>query len=189
MPYLFERINLLQADNDLIQKRETVINLISRLGIKPFMTSDSSMFGSYDILKEEFISIEKDNFEEDVNYIEVAERLIDGEKIAYRVLKYSIKVDGQKYLPEVGKSLSNILHTERNIKKVMLVFLVFIIVITFVTDLQYTRFLLRPLDAIIRKLKETGHYRIFYDNKPASLISWERYFHYRLLSIIRPKAD
>ena len=188
MPYLFVRINLLQADNDLIQKRETVINLISRLGIKPFMTSDSSMFGSYDILKEEFISIEKDNHEEDVNYIEVAERLIDGEMIAYRVLKYSIKADGQKYLPEVGKSLSNILHTEGNIKKVMLVFLVFIIVITFLTDLQYTRFLLRPLDAITRKLKETGHYRIFYDNKPAFHTIWEGYFVYRSSSKIPPKV-
>lgn len=95
MPFLFERINLLQADNDLIQKRETVITLISRVGIKPFIISDSSnMFGSYDIFKEEFISIEKINLEEDVNYIEVAWRLIDGEKIACRVLNYSIMVDG-----------------------------------------------------------------------------------------------
>jgi len=154
MPYLIERINLLQADNDLIQKREMVITLISKVGIKPFITSDSSnVFGSYDILKEEFISLEKINLEEDVNYIEVAWRLIDGEKIAYRVLNYSITVDGDMYLLEVGKSLSNILHTKRNIKKVMLVFLIFIIVITFLTDLQYTRLLLRPLDAITNKLK------------------------------------
>ena len=162
MPYLFERINLLQADNDLIEKRETVITLISRLGIKPFITSDSSsMFGSYDILKEEFISIEKINLDEDVNYIEVAWRLIDGEKIAYRVLKYSIKVDGEKYLLEVGKSLSSILHTEKNIKKVMLVFLAFIILITFLTDQQYTQFLLRPLDAITKKLKGISNPSIF----------------------------
>jgi signal transduction histidine kinase len=154
MPYLIERINLIQADNDLIQKREKVISLIAQVGIEPFMTSDTSnVFGSYNILKEEFISLEKIDMKEEVNFIEVSRRLIEGEEIAYRVLNYSIKVDNDTYLLEVGRSLTSILHTERNIKKVMLVFLAFIILITFLTDLQYTRKLLKPLDFITNKLK------------------------------------
>ena len=162
MPYLIERINLIQVDNDLIQKREQVITLISQVGIEPFITSDTgNVFGSYNILKEEFISIERIDLEEDVNYIEVTKRLIEGEEIAYRVLNYSFKVDGDMYLLEVGKSLSSILHTEKSIKKVMLVFLVFIILITFLTDLQYTRLLLRPLDIITNKLKGISNPSIF----------------------------
>jgi signal transduction histidine kinase len=162
MPWLIERINLIQVDNDLIQKREQVITLISKVGIEPFMTSDTgNVFGSYNILKEEFISLERIDLEEDVNYLEVTPRLIEGEEIAYRVLNYSFKVDGDTFLLEVGKSLSSILHTEKNIKKVMLVFLVFIILITFLTDLQYTRLLLRPLDIITGKLKGISNPSIF----------------------------
>jgi signal transduction histidine kinase len=162
MPWLIERINLIQADNELIQKREQVINLISKVGIEPFITSDTSnVFGSYNILKEEFISLERIDLEEDVNYIEVTKILIEGDEIEYRVLNYSFKVDGNMYLLEVGKSLTSLLHTEKNIRKVMLVFLVFIILITILTDFQYTRLLLRPLDIITNKLKGISNPSIF----------------------------
>jgi len=166
MPYLIERISLLQVDNELIQKREKVITLISKIGIEPYMSSDTgNVFGSYNILKEEFVSLERVEIKEDENYIDVSQRLIDGENITYRVLNYSFKVDGNTYLLEVGKSLSSISHTQMNIKKVMLLFLVFIILITFLTDLQYTRLLLRPLDIITNKLKGISNPSIF-DNTP-----------------------
>ena len=162
MPYLIERINLIQADNELIQKREKVIALISKAGIEPFITSyPTNVFGSYNILKEEFISLEKIDLEKDVNFIEVSRRMIEGEEITYRVLNYSFKVNGVTYLLDVGKSLGSILHTEKNIKKVMLVFLVFIILITFLTDLRYTRKSLRPLDTITNKLKGISDPSIF----------------------------
>jgi signal transduction histidine kinase len=154
MPWLIERINLIQVDQDLIEKREKVINLISQIGIEPFMTSDSgNVFGSYNILKEEFVSLERINLKDNVNYIDVTPRLIEGEEIEYRVLNYSFLIDGNMYVLEVGKSLANIQHAKKNIKTVMLVFLVSIILITFLTDLLYTRSLLKPLDIITRKLK------------------------------------
>jgi signal transduction histidine kinase len=154
MPWLIERINLIQVDTDLIEKREKVITLISQIGIEPFITSDSAnVFGSYNILKDEYVSLERIDLKEDANYIEVTSRNIEGEEIKYRVLNYSFLIDGNKYLLEVGKSLASILHTKKNIRTVMLVFLVSIILITFLTDLQYTRLLLKPLDIIISKLK------------------------------------
>ena len=152
MPYIIERINLRQVDNDLVQKREQVLSLISDIGIEPFVTSDSS-FGSFNILKEEFISIEKSNLEQDLNYIEVTSRIIDGEEIGYRVLNYSFKIEEQTYLLEVGKSLQSIIHTGRNIRNLMLVFLAFIILITFFTDTLYTSLILSPLEKIKGKLK------------------------------------
>ncbi len=162
MPWLIERINLIQVDEDLIEKREKVINLISQIGIEPFITTDSStVFGSYNILKDEYVSLERVDLKEDVNFIDVTPRMIEGEEIEYRVLNYSFLVDGNMYLLEIGKSLDSILHAKRNIKTVMLVFLVSIILITFLTDLQYTRILLRPLDRIIVKLKEISNPAIF----------------------------
>lgn len=186
LPYLIERISLLQVDNELIQKREQVISLISRVGIEPFVTSDNgNVFGSYNILKEEFISLERIDLKEDANYIEVSQRYIEGENITYRVLNYSIKVDGNTYLLEVGKSLSSILHTQMNIKKVMLVFLVFIILITFLTDLQYTRRLLRPLDVITKKLKGISNPSIFDKNPVRTTTSDFRHLDDALIELMR----
>ncbi|MCU0461398.1 MAG: HAMP domain-containing histidine kinase [Bacteroidales bacterium] len=164
MPYIIERINLKYVDNDLVQKREQVLSLISDIGIEPFITSDSS-FGSFNILKEEFISIERISLEEDLNFIEESSRLIDDEEIEYRVLNYSFKIDDQPYLLEVGKSLESISATGKNIRSVMLVFLAFIIIITFVTDTQYTRILLTPLERIKDKLKMISDPSLF-DNAP-----------------------
>ena len=154
MPFIITRINLRNVDNDLIRKREQMISLISEIGIEPFITSDTSRaFGSYDILKEEFISLEKIDTAGDLNFIEVTPRLIEGEEIEYRVLNYSFDVNGRKYLLEIGKTLGSISDTEKNTRNVMLVFLVFIILITFYTDFQYTRMILNPLERIKNKLK------------------------------------
>jgi signal transduction histidine kinase len=166
MPYLVKRINLIQTDNDLVQKREQVISLISQIGIEPFIASDSSnSFGSYNILREEFISIERTSSQNDVNYIEETKRLIDNEEIAYRILNYSLRIDGKSYILSVAKSLSSIGHTEKNIRLVMMLFLGFIIIITLITDLQYTRRLLRPLDKITGKLESISD-PSSYDRKP-----------------------
>ncbi len=162
LPYIIERINLRQVDNDLVQKREQVIDLIAGAGIDPFISADSSdVFGSFNILKEEFISLERIETDEDINHIEVAVRLIEDEEITYRVLNYSFLVDGQKYLLEVGKSLASIQYARRNITRVILIFLVLIILITLLTDLQYTHLLLRPLDRISRKLKGISRPELF----------------------------
>jgi signal transduction histidine kinase len=166
MPYFIQRINLRQVDEELIEKREQVISLIEKIGIEPFITSDSTFtFGSYNILKDEFISLERVDLKEDVNYIEVTKRLIEGETIDYRVLNYSLQIDGEMYLLEVGKSLASIMQTGENTKKVMLVFLIFIIAITFLVDFQYTRRTLRPLDKITGKLRLVSDPSIF-DKRP-----------------------
>src|SRR5690554_4740687 len=84
-PWLSERVNLYQTDNELMEKREEVIELISELGVEPFVVSASeNFFASYNILKEEFISLEQLDLDEDWNFIEVSPRLLDDEVIDYR---------------------------------------------------------------------------------------------------------
>lgn len=155
LPSIVERINLRQVDNDLIQKREKTIALIEKIGIEPFINSDTSdAFGSYNILKEEFISLERTNIEEEINQIDISGRIIEDEEITYRVLNYTIIVDGRKYILEIGKSLTSIQNDRKNVNKIILAFLLFIILVTLVTDLQYTRIILNPLTKITNKLKE-----------------------------------
>ena len=155
LPSIVERINLRQVDNDLIQKREKTIELIEKIGIEPFINSDTTdTFGSYNILKEEFISLERTNIEEEINQIDISNRIIEDEEITYRVLNYTLIVDGRKYLLEIGKSLASIQNDRKSVNKIILVFLLFIILVTLVTDLQYTRIILNPLTKITNKLKE-----------------------------------
>jgi signal transduction histidine kinase len=157
MPLITERISTRQTDNELIDKREEVIALISEVGIEPFITNDTAAgFGSYNILKEEFISLEKIDLSEDWNFIEVTQRLIDNETIDYRVLNYSLKIDGQTYLLEIGKSLSSMRYASKNIRKIILIFLAFFILITLLSDLFYTARVLRPLKIITRRLEATS---------------------------------
>jgi signal transduction histidine kinase len=162
MPYIIERINILQTDKELVKKREQVIGLISNIGIEPFITSDSSnAFGSYNILKDEFISLERIDKQEEWNFIEVSQRAIENETISFRVLNYSFDIDGQPYLLEIGTSLESISDTLKNINKVIWIFLIFIILITLLADLFYTNKLLLPLDRIINKLKRTATPALF----------------------------
>ncbi|HVN57729.1 MAG TPA: HAMP domain-containing sensor histidine kinase [Bacteroidales bacterium] len=166
LPYIVKRVNLIQTDNDLVRKREQVISLISQIGIEPFIASDSSnAFGSYNILRDEFISIERTTRNEDINYIEETKRLIDNEQIDYRVLNYSLNINGKPYILSVGRSMTSIQLAEKNIRLVMLLFLAFIIIITFITDLLYTMRLLKPLNRIIDKLKSISD-PSSYDRKP-----------------------
>lgn len=155
LPMMVERINLRQIDNDLIRKREQVISLILDIGIEPFIGSDSTdAFGSYNILKEEFVSLERMESPEDINVIYAAARLIDDEEIDYRVLNYSLVIDGYPYLLEVGKSIESIVLARRNISRIITFFIIIIVVVTLIADLQYTGILLAPLDRITAKLKD-----------------------------------
>ena len=165
LPLITDRISTRQTDNELIDKREEVITLISEVGIEPFITDDTiTGFGSYNILKEEFISLEKIDLSEDWNFIEVTQRLIDNETIDYRVLNYSLKIDGQTYLLEIGKSLSSMRYAAKNIRKVILIFLAFFILVTLLSDLLYTARVLRPLKVITRRLEATSS-PSFHDSK------------------------
>jgi signal transduction histidine kinase len=165
LPLIIERINTRQTDNELIDKREEIITLISEMGIEPFITADTlAGFGSYNILKEEFISLEKIDLSEDWNFIEVTQRLIDNETIDYRVLNYSLKIDGQTYLLEIGKSLSSMRYAAKNIRKIILIFLFFFILVTLLSDLLYTARVLRPLKVITRRLEATSS-PSFHDSK------------------------
>ena len=61
IPWLVSNISIHETDQILIQKLDQVSALIDSLGIETFIDIDAEFqsFGSYNILKEEFISIEQ----------------------------------------------------------------------------------------------------------------------------------
>lgn len=162
MPFVLEKINIINTDNDLIEKREKILDLIEEYGIQQFTAGQESSFGSYNILKEEYISLEKVDLNENWNFIEVTNRLVEEELIDYRVLNYTFYVNGQMYLLEIGKSLNIIRQTERNIRWFALGLLLLFVAITMMLDISYIKFLLKPLDQIVlKKLKNVNDPGIF----------------------------
>ncbi len=156
MPHLLVKINTIQTDNELIEKREQVIDIIAQWGVEFFMPEDPDYaFGSYNVLKEEYISLERVELDQHWNFIEVTQRMVENEIIDYRVLNYSFIVDGETYLLEIGKSLTSIIQTQKNIRTYTLVLLILFIILTIITDISFGARLIKPLENITRKLKAT----------------------------------
>src|SRR5690554_5649232 len=167
-PWLSQRINLYQSDNELIEKREAVIALIAEYGVEPFITADSeNLFASYNILKEEYIVLEQTPLEEYWNYIEVSPRQLGDETNDYRVLNYGFLIDGQSYLLEIGKSLASIANTEAKVRRITWLFLLAFLVISSLFELLYTGAILRPLKILTKKISQTNDPEKF-DARPLS---------------------
>ncbi|MGQ1947682.1 sensor histidine kinase [Geofilum sp. OHC36d9] len=162
MPQIIMRINIYQTDNELIDKREKMMDIISQIGAEPFLNSDSgNIYGSYNILKEEFISLEHLKSNEFWNFIEVTQRQIEGEIIDYRVLNYSFIANDEMFLLEIGKSLSSIQQTEHNIKRITIGFLIIFLLISVIWEFSFYKIILRPLNLIIRKIKQSPNAKSF----------------------------
>lgn len=159
LPWLVSEISINETDEILVQKLDQVIELVDSLGINSYIDMDAEFkaFGSYNILKEEFISIEPIEKDSLINSIQFSERNIEDEIVDYRVLSYSIEENGINYVIEIGKSISTIYRFEQNLKRFAFLFLIVIISLTFLFDLSFIQYLLRPFDRIVKKLKLTNH--------------------------------
>ncbi len=159
VPWLVSEISIRETDDILIQKLYQVTDLVDSLGIDNFIDADSDFkaFGSYNILKEEYISIEPLKNDTIIDVIEFSQRIIENEVVDYRVLSYSVKEDGKNYFIEIGKSIGTIYRFEHNLKRFTFIFLIVVISLTFLLDLSVIQYLLKPFERIVRKLRSTDH--------------------------------
>lgn len=159
IPWLVSEVSIRDTDEVLIQKLDQVIHLVDSLGINNFIDNEADFktFGSYNILKEEYISIEPIKKDTLVDVIEFSQRIIENELVDYRVLSYSFIEEENNYLIEIGKSISTIYHFEKNLKRFTFLFLIALISLTFILDLSFIQYLLRPFSKIVTKLKSTNH--------------------------------
>ena len=156
MPVLINHVAMINTDQQLLEKKEHVLNIIKAAGISTFIEEDSeSGYGSYNLLKEEFISLELLEEDEWPEGIENSLRMVEEEVVNYRVLSHTFRQDGNVYLLEVGRSLSTVDHIEATLRKFTLYSLITIILLTVFTDVAYAKFLLKPLNNIIGKLRST----------------------------------
>lgn len=159
IPWLVRDISINETDNQLINKLDLVYELIDEEGIEEFISAEEldTGFGSYNILKEEYISIEITSDTVLSEYIDNSQRLIEDELYDYRVISAIIQFEDYFYLIEIGKSINSIISFENKLKKFAFYFLLILLSLTILFDLSITQLLLRPFDLIIQKLKKTKH--------------------------------
>lgn len=149
LPYLIGEIASNYTDYYLQQQQKKVLEVVKKNGVDSYLQGEES-YGSYTMLKEEYISLEpvEQGFKLDTIYTD--QRVIEQDTLNYRVLIHAFDTEMGTYLMEVGKTIETIDQYKRPLQRIATYVLLGLILITLIIDLFYTRFLLRPLIKIIQ---------------------------------------
>jgi two-component system, OmpR family, sensor histidine kinase ArlS len=163
VPGIVKNISVKEIDNQLVNKLDQMYDLVEQYGVGEFINRDGDRqaFGSYNVLKEEYISIEKVTDTSLFEIIDYDKRAIEGEIFDYRVISATFESDDDYYLIEIGKSLKSIMDFERLLHKSTFLFLMGLLLITVLMDLLTAQYLLRPFGKIIERLKSSDHPKNF----------------------------
>ncbi|NSL90880.1 HAMP domain-containing histidine kinase [Chitinophaga sp. Mgbs1] len=148
LPALVDKIAYQYNDYYLKEQKKKVLQVISKNGIGAYLQGEKN-YGSYTMLKEEYISLEPAGRFTLSDTIATVRRVVEEDTLTYRVLSHVFTDNQQRYVLEVGKTTSTISQYNRPLQRVALFVLITLIVITIMTDLVFTRLLLRPLGLII----------------------------------------
>jgi two-component system, OmpR family, sensor histidine kinase ArlS len=164
LPYLVESIASEYTNNYLRQQQQKVKEVIEKNGIDFYLEGDDS-YGSYTLLKEEYIALEATGKGLPIDTIENTQRIIEADTLNYRVLMHTFDIGEKHYLLEIGKTTATISQYNKPLQRIASYVLIGLIVLTLIADLVFTRFLLRPLGQII-KTKLVNRKFPFKDNIP-----------------------
>jgi two-component system sensor histidine kinase ArlS len=148
LPFLVERIASEYTNNYLRQQQLKVKEVIDKNGID-FYLEGSDSYGSYTLLKEEYIALEAIDRNLSIDSIENAQRVVETDTLNYRVLMHTFDFDKKHYLLEIGKSTATISQYNKPMQRIASYVLIGLIILTLIADLVFTRFLLKPLGKII----------------------------------------
>ena len=164
LPLLIDRVAFQYTNYSLRAQKTKVLNTINKNGIGYYLAGDSS-YGSYTMLKEEYISLEPLAAGLSRDTIETSRRVVENDTLTYRVLSCVFQYEKKNYLLEIGKTIAAINQYNRPLQRVALYVLIGLIAFTLLIDLIFTRLLLHPLSVII-KTKLVNRKFPFKENPP-----------------------
>jgi signal transduction histidine kinase len=148
LPGIVKDVTSQYTNYNLQEQKKKVLDNIQKRGIDFYFEGDSS-YGSYTLLKEEFIALESNRGHSPVDTIFTESRIVENDTLTYRLLDYTFEYKNKNYLLEIGKTVSTINQYNRPLQRVALYTLAGLIFFTLILDLLFTRLLLRPLNLII----------------------------------------
>lgn len=148
LPALVRQIASGYTDFSLHSQQKKVLENINSKGLAYYLEGADN-YGSYTMLKDEYIALEVAPVTLRENAIKNTQRIVDTDTLEYRVLSYTFKNASKNYLLEIGKTTASInLYTD-SLQRFALYVLVILIAVSIITDLIFTRKLIRPLGEII----------------------------------------
>jgi two-component system, OmpR family, sensor histidine kinase ArlS len=156
MQRIIDKQALQRTDRDLIKMKDKTMAIVDKIGIKSFLNIEKdSAFASYNILKDEYITIDLDTQKGsgEVVFSEEA-RVIEGEEFDYRILNYTFDINSQHYILEIGKNIQLIFSLNKTLKDISISTILVVLIVTIIFDIGINKYLLFPLNRmIIPKLK------------------------------------
>jgi two-component system sensor histidine kinase ArlS len=149
LPSLIQRASFQYTNYYLGQQKKKVLAIIAKNGVDYYLQGDSA-YGSYTMLKEEYISLIPADNQIIHDTIETSRRIIEGDTLNYRVLTYAFTYGNKNYQLEIGKTTATIGQYNNLLQRFTLYILMGLIVLSILVDLVYTNVLLRPLARIVR---------------------------------------
>lgn len=150
-----EKISYNHIELRLQNDEREILRSLSSKEISGYL-STQKIYTDYNILKEEFILIKPVEYKPDVapnGEFTTQQREIDHNTQDYRVLSHQFNFNNHAYMLEVGVAIESVEELKSIIKKFTIVVLIIALVLTLVSDLVFTKFLLAPFYQIIdRKL-------------------------------------
>ncbi|MGE7777003.1 sensor histidine kinase [Chitinophaga sp. NPDC101104] len=165
LPFLVDRIAFQYNDYYLREQKKKVLDVIEKNGLEYYLAGERD-YGSYTMLKEEYISLEPAGLQAVKDTIATVQRVVESDTLTYRVLTHIFSGEGKPYILEVGKTAATIGQYNRPLQKMAIYVLAGLLFTTVLLDLIYTRILLRPLGDIIRN-QLLGRRFPFKDGTPA----------------------
>ncbi|MBB2150912.1 sensor histidine kinase [Pedobacter gandavensis] len=145
------RISVNHMRQRLIQKKNKLVTNLSSAAINDLLTQQK-IFTDYNLLKEEYIILKevKNNHKEKLKqHFSQETREIEGSQEEYQILSAEFKYHGKRYLLELGQTMSTVGQLEHTISVFTFFILLAAVVLTLLTDLAFSKFLLAPFYQII----------------------------------------
>lgn len=149
LPFLIKEIASNYTNFSLRNQQKKVLQNINQKGINYYFEGENN-YGSYTMLKDEYIALELANPKLKLDTIRDTRRIVEQDTIAYRVLSHTFKKDQVNYLLEIGKTTASINLYNKELQKFALYVLIILIALSIVIDLIFTRQLIKPLGQIIK---------------------------------------
>jgi len=149
LPSLVSLVSFRYTNYYLAEQKKKVLAVIKKNGMDYYLQGDSA-YGSYTMLKEEYISLVPAGTGNVADTIETSRRIVDEDTLNYRVLIHELNYGNHKYILEIGKTTAAITQYNNLLQRFTLYILIGLIVVSILVDLVYTHVLLRPLAKIVR---------------------------------------
>ena len=149
LPSLVSKVSFQYTNYYLTEQKKKVMAVIAKNGVDYYLQGDSS-YGSYTMLKEEYISLSPADNGVIPDTIETSRRIVDNDTLNYRVLTHAFLSGRQRWLLEIGKTTSTIGEYNNLMQRFTLYVLIGLITLSIAVDLIYTHSLIKPLGKIVR---------------------------------------